>query len=109
MPKVLKMGMLNGNALFLTLWQNPLAMSLRHFIPFFFLMSLILFPIVSVFVPVLWCVFVLELGAYFLLDIYFSFAKKEYKYGVITIWLYPLFHIVYGLGSLIGLFAIKLY
>ncbi len=106
---ILKMGMQNGNALFRTLKVNPKAMSVRHFIPFMFLMSIILMPIISAFVPFGWFVFGAELMLYSLLNIYFSFFNKNPRYGLVTIWLYPLFHICYGLGSLLGLVGITLY
>lgn len=106
---ILKMGIQNGNALFFTLKENPRAMSLRHFIPFFFLMSLIIMPVLSAIHPLFGYAFLVELILYSLLDIYFSFCDKNAKYGLITVWLYPLFHITYGLGSLAGLFGITLY
>lgn len=106
---ILKMGMQNGNALFRTLFVNPKAMSLRHFIPFAFFMSLILLPVLALFFPIFGWLFAGEMGLYLLLDIYFSFATAKPKTGLINIWLYPLFHICYGLGSLLGLFGIALY
>ena len=106
---ILKMGMQNGNALFRTLRENPKAMSVRHFIPFAFLMSLIILPIISAFLPIVWFAFAAEIGIYMLLDLYFSFVNKTPKYGFITVWLYPLFHLCYGLGSLLGLLGATLY
>lgn len=106
---ILKMGMQNGNALFRTIKKNPHAMSVRHFIPFIFLLSLIGMPISGIFIPIIRCIFLAEIIVYLLLNGYYSFLKGDIKYGIITIWLYPLFHIFYGLGSLFGLFGIKLY
>ena len=106
---ILKMALQNGNALFRTLKENPKAMSVRHFIPFAFMMSLIIMPILSSLMSCFGYLFALELILYLLLDVYFSFFDKEFKYGFVTIWLYPLFHIVYGLGSLAGLFGITFY
>lgn len=106
---ILKMALLNGNALFHTLRENPKAMSFRHFIPFVFLMSLILMPILAMISPFLKWMFIFELVLYFTLDAYFSFVKMRAKFGVITFWLYPAFHIVYGIGSSLGLFGITLY
>lgn len=106
---VLKVGLQNGNALFRTIKENPTAMNLRHFIPFTFLISLIVLPASSAFYSSAYLLFTMEIVLYLILDIYFSFFKGKVKYGVITIWLYPLFHIFYGMGSLLGLFGIKLY
>ena len=103
------MGMQNGNALFFTLKENPKAMSLRHFIPFAFLLSLIVLPIVSIFLPFFWNLLLAEGALYTLLDIAYSFGGKSKRCGFVTIWLYPLFHIAYGLGSLLSLFGVALY
>lgn len=106
---ILKMGMQNGNALFRTLIVNPGAMSVRHFIPFVFFMSVLLLPILASVLPLFGWLLAIELGLYLLLDLYFSFARSPRKYGWVTLWLYPLFHLCYGLGSLLGLFGITLY
>ena len=106
---ILSMGAKNGNALFRTMKVSPEAMSIRHFIPFFFLASLIVMPVLSAFFGIFAWLFAAETALYFALDLYFSFAKGKIKYGLVTVWLYPLFHICYGLGSLLGLLGIKLY
>lgn len=105
---LLNQGIKNGNSLFLTLRKNPKAMSVRHFIPFLFVLSLIVVPIVSIFFfPFVW-VLTAELGLYLLLDICFSFQGKK-KHFFYKLFMYPLFHISYGIGSWLGLFCIKLY
>ena len=105
---LLKMGIANGNALFLTVKVNSSAMSVRHFIPFIFVLSIIILPLISFIAFFKW-IFICECILYILIDIYFSFFNKKPIYGFISIWLYPLFHIAYGIGSLIGLAGIKLY
>lgn len=105
---VLKMGLKNGNALFQTLKINPKAMQIRHYIPFLFFLSILVLPIGTCFVPDIKFLLVLELGLYFLLDFYFSFKKKNRKYGFVTLWLYPMFHFVYGFGSFLGLIGINI-
>lgn len=108
-PALLKQGLMNGNALFQTIWRNPRAMRLRHFIPFLFLLSVIISPVIGIFsLPVRW-LFASELILYFLLDIVFSFFCGKPENGIVTLWLYPLFHLTYGLGSLLGLFGIRLF
>lgn len=106
---LLKQAVLNGNALFRTMRINPKAMSIRHFIPFFFFLSLIILPAASVVVPFVWNLVWFELGLYLSIDFYFSFIKKERNLGFATFWIYPLFHFTYGLGSFLGLIGIKLY
>ncbi len=106
---ILSMGIKNGNALFRTVKVSPEAMSIRHFIPFIFFASLIVMPVLSALLSLFGWLFLAEMALYLALDLYFSFIKGKLKYGIVTVWLYPLFHICYGLGSMLGLFGIKLY
>ncbi len=106
---LIKQCMQNGNALFRTTRQNPRAMRLRHFVPFLFLMSLLLFLIIGLFSSWAWYVLAAEIAAYLLLDFWYSFCCGSPKKGLITIWLYPLYHLTYGFGSLLGLMGIHLY
>ncbi len=106
---ILKMAIQNGNALFFTLRENPKAMSIRHFIPFLFLMSLVVLPPLAFLSNFFAYALLAEAAMYLLVDLYFSFFGKDAKYGLITVWLYPVFHIVYGIGSLLSLFGIALY
>lgn len=106
---LLKQAILNGNSLFLTLRRNPKAMSLRHFVPFCFLLSILSLLLVSRFsVVALWVLFA-ELLVYSILDSVFSFRKNKPLEGIACFFLYPLFHLSYGLGSLLGLLCLRLY
>ena len=104
---ILKMGLKNGNALFQTLKVNPKAMQIRHYIPFLFFISLVILPIGMRFSSIMKILLEFELGLYCILDILYSFKKNVRKYGIVTIWLYPLFHWMYGLGSFLSLIGIK--
>lgn len=106
---ILKMGLLNGNALFHTMRENKKAMNIRHFIPFLFVISLVFLLGASLFSLIFLRILKLELLIYILLDIYYSFLKKRIIYGIVTVWLYPLFHISYGVGSIFSLLNIYLY
>lgn len=106
---ILRMGLQNGNALFFTFRKNLKAMSLRHFVPFFFLISIFLFPLVGIKFSFVKGVFMIETFLYITLDVCFSFFNRHPLYGIINIFLYPLFHLTYGFGSLLGLFNIKVY
>ncbi len=106
---ILKMGIQNGNALFFTLKENRKAMSARHFIPFLFLLSLIALPLLTLVSSCFGHIFLGEMIVYTLLNLHYSFCTRDWRCGFVTVWLYPMFHIVYGLGSLMGLFNIALY
>ena len=99
----------NGNALFLTLKSNPKAMSVRHYIPFLFFLSILVMPALSFVLPLFFWCFMAELTLYGLLDFYFSFFKGSIKNALIKFFIYPLFHFVYGLGSFLGLIGVRLY
>lgn len=107
---LLKYGAQNGNALFRTIKQNPNAMSIRHFIPFLFVLSIIILPLTGTVFPLFFHIFYAELTLYFLIDLYYSFLSiRRRELGIVTVWLYPLFHVSYGVGSFLGLIGVKLY
>lgn len=106
---LLRQGLLNGNALFHTIRKNPKAMRLRHFVPFFFLLSLIILPLLGAFFPPARWLLMAELFIYLTADTAFSFFSGDAKKGLVTFWLFPLYHLTYGFGSLLGLFGLQLY
>ena len=106
---LLKQALQNGNALFWTIKINPRAMRIRHFVPFVFLLSLLILPLFTIVNKLFAILILIELLLYLLLDIYYSFIVPERKYGVVTILLFFLFHITYGVGSLLSLIGIKVY
>jgi glycosyltransferase involved in cell wall biosynthesis len=101
---IAKMAMTNGKWNVITMKLCPGAMGLRHFIPLIFLLSLIIVPVLTMFFPVLGKLFLMEVGLYLLLSLTFSIkGSKEFKYIPLLFALFPIFHISYGLGSLVGL------
>lgn len=104
---VLKTALCNGNALFFTLRKEPGAMRPRHYIPCLFLVSLAVLGSGAVYVPVCRYLLAAELAAYLALDVYFS--ARSIRTAPVTLWLYPLFHLTYGLGSVLGALGIKTY
>ncbi|HRV29201.1 MAG TPA: glycosyltransferase family 2 protein [Spirochaetia bacterium] len=105
---LLSQALKNGNALFLTIRKNPKAMSLRHYIPFAFTMSLIILPVLAAFLPLFRWIFFAEVLLYAFLDIIYSF-KGNIKSALYKMIMFPMFHISYGIGSVIGMFKIRLY
>lgn len=99
----------NGDALFLTIRKNPKAMKLRHYIPFLFVLSLLALSFFSIFVPLCRWILALECTAYFIVDFTFSFFKGQIKFALYKLCMYPLFHVSYGIGSILGMFKVKLY
>lgn len=98
------MAIKNGKWNVITMKICPGAMGVRHFIPLLFLLSLIILPLLSILITEFTYLFVSEILLYILLDIIFSIkAAKEVKYIPLLFILFPIFHLSYGFGSLIGL------
>ncbi len=106
---LLDQGIKNGNSLFLTIRKNKNAMSLRHYIPFLFVMSLLFLLIMSIWFSIARISLICELTVYSIINIFFSFLQGNRKYAMYKLFMFPAFHICYGTGSVIGMFGIKLY
>jgi len=103
--EIINMAVMNGKWTMLTNKLCPGVMGIRHFIPFIFVVSLIIMPILIMILPSLIWVYLIELSLYLLLDLIFSFiATNKISELLLLIYLFPTFHIFYGLGSLVGLF-----
>lgn len=103
---IINMAIKNGKWNIMTMKLCPGAMGLRHFVPFVFLLSLIIMPLLSILLPMLGKVLLAEISLYLLLSLFFSIkASKEIKHIPLLFVLFPVFHISYGLGSLIGLIS----
>ena len=101
---IVKMAMLNGKWNIITSRFCPGSMRLRHFIPCFFVLSLLGMPIATVLWKPFGILFALELLLYFALDFMFSAkAAKGAKEFFCLAYLFPLFHISYGYGSVLGI------
>lgn len=102
----MKMAYQNGKYATYTGYIIPGSMGIRHFVPFIFVISLIVGIVVSIArFKILTNLFLCELILYLILDLIFSF--KDIKKGILSsllcIILYPLFHISYGIGSFVGI------
>ena len=103
-----KMGFQNGCWNIITYYLCPGAMSVRHFIPLIFVLSIVVGSVVMNFIniPLLKGLFIVETILYIVLNIMFSLKlamKAGFKYWGTLVFLFPFFHIVYGLGSIQGI------
>lgn len=101
---ILKQSYDNGKWNIITSKLCPGSMSLRHFIPLLFLLSIIILPFLIFFIPDLIWLIILELILYFILDLIFTFKiiSKITQIPMLII-LFPIFHLSYGFGSLVGI------
>ncbi len=83
------------------------SLSLRHFIPLLFVVSLILPLFLSLFVPELLWIALVSLGSYLALVIIISFRLKNSSNSIwYLIISFLTLHIFYGWGSFIGVFSV---
>ncbi len=100
-----KNGLWNLKTVYLT--HNFGSLSLRHFIPLCFILSLVLPVILSFFYQPFLLVSLASLLLYFLLVGFVSFSMDRRETSVFHLFFtFIVLHISYGLGSLIGLFHV---
>ena len=103
----------NGKWVGLTLGVCPKCLSLFHFAPFCFAAAIIfciVFLIIGIFcgMPLLFFPIILLGGVYLTADIIMSLAavfssKKKNAYMLLLIFIFPLLHITYGIGTFVGI------
>ena len=98
----------NGMWNIITMRLCPGSMGLRHFIPLLFVVSIFFLILSGIAHPLFWMLLGMELSLYLLLDV---LATSRRATGIgefcILIFLFPIFHVAYGLGSMEGI--IKLF
>ena len=98
----------NGYWIGKTLFVCPKCLSLYHFIPFVFVLSLFFFTglyIYGIQIPLL---FLIELYGFFVLvNSLLSFRNKQSNFTTIALlYIFPLLHISYGLGTMVGILKV---
>lgn len=102
--QLIKMAYQNGKWNVITMKLCPGSMSIRHFVPLVFVISIYSFILLSFVSSSIRKLFVAELGLYVLLDIIFSIKDaKKIKYVPYMLGLFPIFHFFYGNGSFVGI------
>lgn len=105
--KLVKMAYSNGKWNIFTTYLVPGSMKIRHFIPLIFVIS-ILFGILCIVLnnKLFTRLFICEMILYFILDLYFSLKSENLYKGFFKLIIFPLFHISYGMGSIMGFIKI---
>lgn len=102
---IAKMAFLNGKWNIITAKLCPGSMRLRHFVPCFFVLSLIALPLAGLLFRGFWWLLAAEIGAYLALDVLFSAKLAS---GISEFFklcgLFFIFHTAYGAGSIAGIF-----
>lgn len=103
----------NGFWNIITYYLCPGSLSIRHFVPLVFVISLIMGLLSIIFNYMIFkFVFMLEFIVYLLLDIIFTvkdLKEKNIKKIIVIIFLFPCFHICYGAGSITAFLSLNKY
>lgn len=102
-----KMAYANGKWNIIAARLCPGSMSLKYFVPLVFVLSLIVMPPLCLLHPLFHWLFVMELALYLGLSLFFAWKKTRRSGALLYVaFLFPAFHIPYGLGSLAGVFRV---
>ena len=107
--KLIKMGFENGKWAIYTGYTIPGTMSVRHFIPLIFVIGIALGIIIAALkIRLLSICFFICLTVYGILDLVFTTKNIliDGIYQIISLIIYPIFHMSYGIGSIFGIFKI---
>ncbi len=105
--EISKMALLNGRWNVITMKLCPGSMSIRHFVPLALVLSILVLSIASLIMPLARWTLAFEILLYLMLDLFFSIKQaKKIKDFFRLLYLFPIFHISYGLGSLKGIFCL---
>lgn len=101
---IAKMARTNGKWNVITMKLCPGSMGIRHFVPLSLVISLIVLGIGSFFLPIVRWLLLTEILLYLFMDVFFS-VKQADNIGAFfnLLYLFPVFHISYGFGSIYGL------
>jgi len=87
-------------------------LKIRHYIPLFFILSLLISGIFGIFFPLFSWLFLFIIATYILFSLYFSiniaYNEKDIKYLFLMPITFACRHFGYGIGSLIGLIKLTL-
>src|SRR5690554_5374514 len=108
LKKLLKMGFINGKWTMYNLLLDKKAVSVRHFVPFIFVLGLIIGGVFSIIFPYFIYLYMFSVFTYFILATLFSILKSKNPITIIKITItFFLLHLMYGLGSIYGIMSFR--
>lgn len=106
--QMLRQAFSNGKWVTILLKKNFKAISIRHLIPFIFILSLLSLIPLSFIHYLFMYTLLSELALYYMLAIIFTIKKSKNIFLVLLMpYIFLIYHLSYGLGTLIGVFTIK--
>ncbi len=104
---ITKMAITNGKWNVITMKMCPGSMGIRHFVPLAMVVSLAGLTLLGFIFNFAWLLLGAEAAAYILLDLFFSAkAARNMEDFINLLYLFPFFHISYGVGSFVGIFSL---
>ena len=104
---ITKMAVQNGTWNIITMKLCPGSMGIRHFIPLAFVLSVIGLALLGLAHWLFWAILGFELLLYGTLNAIFSIKSgKGIKEKLLLLILFPIFHVSYGWGSILGIFKL---
>ena len=97
----------NGMWNVITMKLCPGSMGLRHFIPLAFVLSVVTLGLLGIAHFLFWWALGVEMALYLALDVIFSIRQaSSFREMLALTFLFPVFHVAYGLGSVKGIFKL---
>lgn len=103
--KMLKQKYLNGFWIGKTVWTCPCCFSIYHFVPLVFVLSLLGSAIISYWSLIPLFVICCLYGLFDLINMTISVIKNKCPLMVVLFFMFPMLHIAYGLGTLLGILS----
>ena len=103
--KMIKQKYLNGYWIGKTTWYCPKCLSIYHFIPFCFVLGILISTLLIIKTPILLFCLTIMYGAFDVINSLNSVLKNKNVLMFILIFIFPLLHISYGVGTLLGLIS----
>ncbi|AUM96877.1 TPA: glycosyltransferase family 2 protein [Clostridium botulinum] len=85
--------------------------SIRHIVPMLFVLANTLGPILGIFIKPIFYLWLLEIGAYLVLDFILSIKLSNKKWSLFKyiLLIFPILHIGYGIGFIEGIFSFSIF
>ena len=103
--KMVKQKYLNGFWIGKTVWTCPFCFSIYHFVPLAFVLTLLCSAIISYWSLIPLLVICSLYGLFDLVNMTMSMIKNKSPLMVVLIFVFPMLHLAYGLGTLLGILS----
>lgn len=104
--KMIKQGFQNGKWTMINFKRHPGRMAIRHFVPFAFILALLVCLLLGFVFRTFWMIMLVGLALHLIVGCYFAFRRtKQMSHRLVMPLMFLLLHISYGTGSMVGVFT----